>query len=159
MATCKFTFLFLVLLVAACGGGKAPDAEDNHGYGHHFDVLGASGMKLRFTPTFAAVNPLANISRYETAFQEVQACMGVTAPPPFLVIVPEGALGSAPDPRSEGHPLRMIGGRYFSKPPLIVIDENASQYRHEAVHYLREVATGDPDENHTSDLFARCAGG
>jgi len=143
--------LALSLALAACGGDdeKPYDpASDNHGLGYQFDAQGPRGLKLRFAPRFTAGDRLANPATYEQAFDELQTCSGLSAPvPPFVIIQPSGTL---PD----------VNGLYYSEPPLIRIDEPGA-FRHEALHYLFEVNTGDPDSSgtHADQAFTRCTSG
>lgn len=146
------------LALTACGGGGDDPynpASDNHGFGYQFDAQGPRGLKLRFTPRFAPGEALANPATYEQAFDELQRCSGLSAPvPPFVIIHPSGTL-----PPSPGEP--DINGLYYSAPPLIRLDEPEA-FRHEAMHYLLEAHTGDPDGplgNHGHDAFARCTSG
>jgi len=142
------------LVLTACGG--APDeeepndpAEDNHGFGYQFDAQGPRGLKLRYEPRFAAGDALADPAGYERAFDEVQRCMGLTGPvPPFVIIEPSGTLPPTP-------PEAIVNGLYYSNPPLIRLDE-IEAFRHEAVHYLLELNTGDPDGPHRDERFTRC---
>jgi hypothetical protein len=146
------------LALTACSGGKDDSyepASDNHGFGYQFDAQGPRGLKLRFTPRFAAGDPLANPATYEQAFDELQRCSGLSAPMvPFVIIHPSGTL-----PPSAGQP--EVNGLYYSAPPLIRLDEPTA-FRHEALHYLVEANTGDPDGptgDHGHDAFTRCTSG
>ena len=154
----RLIVLALCLALTACGGGKdEPDdpASDNHGFGYQFDAQGPRGLKLRFTPRFAPGDPLANPATYEQAFDELQRCSGLSAPMvPFVIIHPSGTL-----PPSAGQP--EVNGLYYSSPPLVRLDEPEA-FRHEALHYLVEANTGDPDGptgNHGHDAFTRCTSG
>ena len=148
----RLTVAALCLVLTACsGGGKDDDpASNNHGFGFQFDAQGPRGLKLRFTPRFAAGDRLANPATYEQAFDALQTCSGLSAPmPPFVIIEPSGTL--PPD----------VNGLYYSSPPLIRLDEPTA-FRHEALHYLVEANTGDPDGptgNHGHEAFTRCTGG
>ena len=150
-------FVALCLALSGCGDGdKAYEpADDNHGFGYHFDAQGPRGLKLRYAPRFAAGDRLANPATYEQAFDELQRCSGLSGSmPPFVIIHPSGTL-----PPQPGQP--DVNGLYYSRPPLIRLDEPTA-FRHEALHYLVELHTGDPDGatgNHGHDAFARCTSG
>lgn len=152
------TAIALCLVLTACGGdGEKPyePADDNHGFGYEFNAQGPRGLKLRFSPRYAAGERLANPATYEQAFDELQQCSGLSGPmPPFVIIHPSGTLPPLP-----GEP--EVNGLYYSNPPLIRLDEPEA-FRHEALHYLVELHTGDPDGstgNHGHDAFARCTSG
>ena len=138
------TIVLIVLLVlAGCGGSS--DDTNNHGYGYQFDVMGASGLQLRYSPTLNAGDYYADIAFYESEFGRVQACTGISAPAPFVIVVKPDQL---PD----------HAGYYYSNPPLIVIDDFVAlaAFRHEAIHYLLDYSTGDLDPGHRSPLFQKC---
>lgn len=144
--------LFIVLLLAGCGSGGSSD-DNNHGYGFQSDLQGASGLKLRYSSALVATDPdfqaLSTLPYYEDAWTKTQACTGMTAPAPFVILVTNGDLGDD------------IGGRYFSNPSLIVLDAHAFAVRHEMVHYLLDVNTGDPDrapDHNDHPLFKSCGG-
>jgi hypothetical protein len=140
----------LLLVLAGCGGGGADD--DNHGYGFEYDVQGVTGLRLRHSPavtpggTVAAV--ISEPTLYETAFAEVQACTGLSAPAPFVILVNE------------------LGGNtgfYLSNPSLILVDVryigpfDTRALKHEMVHYLLDHSTGHLDPNHDSPAFELCS--
>lgn len=153
----KISALFLLIL-AGCGsggGGDAPPPDNNHGYGFAYDVQGAAGLKLRYTPVLTATAPMADPSLLENIYSQVETCMGVQAPAPFVIIVSDGALGN----RSDGVPLT---GLEIPNPSLILLygNMNPSAARHEDIHYLLEASTGDNDAGHKSPFFrSRSAGG
>jgi len=132
----------LVLALAGCG---VPDDGNNHGYGYEYDVRGESGLRLRYSPTLQASDPFSNVAYYERNFSEVEQCAHLSAPAPFLIIVPRGTFGY------QGG--SAVVGKYYHHPSLIVIDESIIGYRHEVIHYLLDYATGDSDHNHTSQIF------
>jgi len=135
--------LVVLLVMAGCGGSS--DDTNNHGYGYQFDVMGTSGLQLRYSPTLNAGDYYADIAFYESEFERVQACTGISAPAPFVIVVKPEQL---PD----------HGGYYYSGPALIVVDDfiALSAFRHEAIHYLLDYSTGDLDPGHLSPLFSRC---
>ena len=137
----------LVLALAGCG---VPDDGNNHGYGYHYDVLGESGLRLRYTPALQPSSPvyeyLSSVEFHEATFQRMQDCMGLTAPAPFTIIVEPGSLGSL-----NGIPL---AGYYFTNPSLIVLAANeVGALRHEDTHYLLHHGTGDLDPEHLTAAF------
>lgn len=135
--------LAFIFLFSGCGGGQ-DSGNNNHGYGDSFDAQGVSGLRLRFTPILTSDNPMARVSLYETEFAEVEQCAGLAAPAPFVIIVP---VHSLPDNKA---------GFYLKDPSLILID-GASIFKHEAIHYLLDKATGDSDHDHRSPLFDLCS--
>lgn len=126
------TFLItLMLLLVSCGGGD--EGSNNHGYGFQYDVQGASGLKLRGE---------SDPSLYEKHFAEVEACTGLSATPPFVIV----------------QKLESLDGQYLSGPSLVLIDPSIVLVdKHEFIHYLLDVNTGDLDPNHKSDFFRICA--
>jgi len=134
----------LVLLLSGCGGSEV--TNNNHGYGDYYDVRGDSGLALRYSPTFDQNDPLARVSRYETEFNEVMACTGITAPPPMVIVKPNGSL-------------RPYDGYYYPDPDLIVVEPGTLTvtFKHELVHYLLDRSTGDLDPHHKSYLFLKCS--
>ena len=127
-------------------------ASDNHGYGYGFSVETRLGTKVRFAPTLNPGIPAADIGYYDNEWAALKLCTGLTAkPPPFVVMVQFGQI-------EELAPPLIRRGKFFAEPPLIVIDDTASWYAHEALHYLLYKALGDLDSAHTSPLWLRCAG-
>lgn len=145
--------LFIVLLLAGCGSGdESPPPPDNHGYGFQADVQ-ASGMSLRYSPVLNAGDPHAAVAFYQSEFESVEQCTGISGPiPPFVIVVNIGDLGLAPSGV-------LINGAYFSNPSLIVIDTTVAAARHEMIHSLLESSTGDSDGNHKSHFFKVVADG
>lgn len=143
----RIVALLTILLMVGCGGSSSDEAPDNHGYGLEFNSQGTTGMLLRHTPGFATSNPfLIDVTFWETRWAHVQACTGMSAPAPFIIIVPVGTLPQG------------TRGQYFSDPPLIVIDEKDWFVdKHEEIHYLLSYTTGDPDPNHLSPFFGACS--
>lgn len=127
----------IAALLAGCGSGGDGNSN-NHGYGWEYDVQGASGLKVRYHPE-AQQTP---VQMFETAYNEVQQCTGLTAPPPFVIFVGNDALPG-------------VRGLYYWSPPLIVI-KTWFIFKYEAVHYLLDHNTGNPDPAHNSELFAKC---
>jgi hypothetical protein len=158
---------YLCSCSSGCGGGQSDDAPpapssaptsgisiDDHGFGWQYDVQGATGLRLRYSPVFAPDSPLADVTKYEQIFAEVKACTGLTASAPLVIAVPFGSLGLQPNGSR-------YAGKYFMQPALIVVSGFAGSdilfyYRHELVHHLLFESTGDPDERHTSPFFSAC---
>lgn len=124
-------YLFVILLLAGCGSGdESGVSADNHGYGFQFDVQ--DGLKLRGS---------TDVAFYQDAFAKTQKCTGLSAPPPFVIV--DKLAGNA--------------GEYFSDPSLILVDvDHTYAVKHEMVHYLLDVNTGDSDGTHASHFFADC---
>jgi len=135
----------LIVLLALAGCGGSSDETNNHGYGYQFDVMGASGLQLRYSPTLEAGDYYADIAFYESEFERVQDCTGISAQAPFVIVV-----------KPEQLPAHF--GYYYSDPSLIVIHDIVAlvAFRHEAIHYLLDVSTGDLDPEHLSPLFSKC---
>jgi hypothetical protein len=133
----------LVFLLSGCGGGgeDAASSTDNHGYGWQFNAEGEKGLRLR--EPGATPQTASDLERYAGT---IAACAGISAPPPFVIVVPRDSL--APHI-----------GWYYSNPPLIVVDEiyRDVSFAHEMVHYLLDQSTGELDADHRSPLFAACA--
>lgn len=143
--------LLAVLLLCSCGGGSDEPAE-NHGYGWGYDVQTVGGTRVRFVVPITVADPLSALSHEEIGrmidqeFQAAVACTGLPAAvPPYVVIVAQSAIGG------EGQ-----GGYYYSAPPLIAV-AFILMLRHEAIHYLLDLSTGDLDAAHNSPLFAKCS--
>lgn len=129
-----------VLLLAGCGGSDYHPADDNHGYGYSYDAQGASGLRLRVEP---GAGPTSTANDYEAIYAELQSCVGITAPQPFVIVVTSRSLDPA-------------AGLYKPGPPLILLTDVVF-FRHEAIHYLLDHSTDNPDRTHSSPLFARCS--
>lgn len=128
-------YLFVIFL-AACGSGN-DQPNDNHGYGFQFDVQSTTGMKLRGA---------ADIHVLDVAYEFVEGCTGLSAPPPFVIIV-------APHSLDDGQ----WNGAYWDDPPLVLLDPSEGDAsKHEFIHYLQDVVQHVQDTNHTSPLFAKC---
>jgi hypothetical protein len=154
----------VLMTLSGCGGGRdsgaeAPDpAADNHGFGTHFDAIGAGGLRLRYAPHVPANgNIFTNPAHYEKQFAEVLACSGLSAPmPEYLILVDmfTGVLGHHPDGQA-------VIGRAFSNPTVLAVDfrwaYGGTAVKHEMLHHALLSATGDADAEHKSPLFARCA--
>lgn len=137
----KALIAIVILLLAGCGSGD----EDNHGYGFQYDVQGAAGLKLRFSGAPPNFDFMKDPAYYEKAFAEVEACSKLQAPAPFIILVKNQV--------REGS-----DGFYMSSPSLILLTIPAYPpvMKHEFVHYLLDVNTGDLDPNHKSSLFNDC---
>lgn len=138
-------YLFVILLLAGCGKADS----NNHGYGYEYDVQGATGLKLRSSaldPADPDFQALSTPPYYENAWSKTQECTALSATAPFVILVKVGALGSDK------------AGLYLPDPSLILLDVHAYGVRHEMVHYLLDVNTGDLDPDHKSHFFADCGG-
>lgn len=144
-------------LVAVCLAGCGADDEhaslksNNHGFGWHFEAQAANGVSLRNQPD--VVEPVT-IAVLADIYDQTQACTGLNAPGPFVIVVAGPVDGPGGD----------YTGRTYYQPPLILISEGPSWIdiaRHEFVHYLLDQA-GFPRElnsAHQSPLFIDCAPG
>jgi len=138
----------LLLCLAGCGGGAGDEGSNNHGYGFAYDVQGATGLKLRYTPILTSADPMSNPIFLENIFAQVETCTGMSAPAPFVILVPPGSMGIDPDTGLT------ILGKTDRDPNLILIgDPDLSIPRHEYIHYLLIVNTGDGDGKHKSKFF------
>lgn len=159
----RVALLVLSFALAACGGGSM-ESTDNHGFGWEFDAMGASGLKLRFKPHLPDNgNIFTDPAHYERLFTEVDACAGMSAPmTPYLILV--DALGTGIlGPTNNGV---SVNGRFFSDPPLIVMDFRAAfspqvvkeeRLHHVLMHNGVIIPNGDWEHDHGSPLFDRCA--
>lgn len=139
-------YVVLLLALAACG---MPDDSNNHGYGWTYDTVSHTGIRMRYrSPIIGPSDVFAtDVSLYDRAWDEVRACTGLNAAPPFIVMVQFRTLGDV-----NGVP---VGGRYFTRPSLIVLADGFVA-KHEMVHYLLDVNVGDQDDGHQSDFFQSC---
>lgn len=151
----------LVLLVAGCGqrqeAQKADDgAATNYGYGHNFDAITSSGLRLRYatTPTTMPFGDAAyRAGAMEQSFSQVKACTGLDGIPPLVIIIPAGAL----DPSDEF--------TYFETNTILIEDGNHSWIyfewllQHGMVHALlaSNGFPGNANSLHESPLFELCA--
>jgi hypothetical protein len=149
----------LLVLAAGLGGCGAADrpAADNHGYGWEYDQTGASGLRLRYEEAVAS-DDRAALQVFEAAFGRVEACLGIAAGGPLVVVVPRGALDgrSGVTPAPGYH----VGGLYYFDTDLVVVTESLYALRHELVHYLLDQA-GFPvqlNRAHEHAGFANCTG-
>lgn len=136
----------LLIAMSGCGGGDSTESSpDNHGFGFAFDAVSTNGLHLR-RPNDPGLWPgpiQTAVEFMEARFHTVEVCVGVTATPPFVVVLaPESIAGPAV-------------GLYYSNPPLIVLDNDLA-FEHEAVHYLLDFRNGNPDSGHADPAF-RCA--
>lgn len=127
--------LFIVLFLAGCGSGD--EGNNNHGYGFQYDVQGAAGMKLRGGPDAGFL---------ENLYAETEACTGLSAPDPFVIVVTPGSLDAPEAPNTVGI--------YWNDPPLVLLDISQSNpAKHEFIHYLMDVVQHVQDPNHTGPLW------
>jgi hypothetical protein len=146
----RFLALVVVCLAAAgCGAdGDNASLKDNHGFGWHFEAQGANGVILRNAPGVVAPVTVAVLA---DIYDQTQACTGLNAPGPFVIVVAEAVDGPG------GNTI----GRTYYQPPLVLITEGWSWIdtaRHEFVHYLLDQA-GFPRElnsAHHSPFFTDC---
>src|SRR5690606_31115849 len=118
------------------GCGRADPSDDNYGYGWSYDEVAASGLRLRYDHAVAPGDgvPLAT---FEDAFGETEACVGVSAAGPLVVVVPRETLDAAgvtPPPGAH------VGGLYYFDTDLVVVSDSLYALRHELVHYLLDRA-------------------
>jgi hypothetical protein len=147
----KNTLCALLLLLTGCGSGSEPANHDNHGYGEAYDVAGATGLRLRYTPVLKSGEVFADPALFEDLYSQVEACTGISAPPPFIILVPHDSLNHY-DPS--------FIGVYLSRPSLILLYGDAYNVpRHEFIHYLLDMHTGNLDPTHKSPFFADVAAG
>jgi|tagenome__1003787_1003787.scaffolds.fasta_scaffold19394363_2 hypothetical protein len=142
--------------LAGCGSGEGDVTPvSNHGYGVTYDVQGPQGMRLRFAPVLTTADPLSNPIFLENIFGQVEVCMGVNAPEPFVIFVPDGSLGTTADGLK-------LYGEYITNPSLVLLYGTTSLDipRHEFIHYLLDVSDGAGNLDHTSPFFkSRAEGG
>ncbi len=148
----RFLALLAVCLVAAgCGADDDEHASlksNNHGFGWHFEAQAANGVTLRNEPD--VVGPVT-VAVLADIYDQTQACTGLNAPGPFVIVVAGPVDGPGGD----------YTGRTYYQPPLILITEGPSWIdtaRHEFVHYLLDQAgfPREPNTAHDSPLFIDC---
>lgn len=128
--------LLVLLFLAGCGSGG--EDNNNHGYGFQYDSASPQGLKLR-----GGLDP----AYLETLYAETETCTGLSAPPPFVIIVAPDSLGGG-----------KFNGTYMDAPPLILLDPTHEfAAKHEFIHYLMDMVQHVVDQNHTSPLFAKCS--
>jgi hypothetical protein len=139
----------LALLIALTGCGSET-GNNNHGYGYHYDQIGATGLRVRYAS--AQLPALADIERL---YQETEACTGITATGPLLIF-------TDPVPGDSG---TAYGSAFLDTGTVFIstwlnTDASASfwTYKHEFVHYLLHQSGFDITANadHQSPLFADC---
>jgi len=137
--------LLTILLLVGCGG-SVDESDNNHGYGYSYDFRGDSGLALRYSPSLLAEKPFPWMTLLEKEYLNVQECVGISAPPPMVIVVNDGDL-------------KPYGGLYYPDPDLIVVEHSSLQlaFKHEVVHYLLHYGTGNLDPAHNSELFVRCS--
>ena len=129
-----------------CGAG-----DNNHGYGYHYDQIGATGLRVRYAGT-----QLPSLADIEKLYQETMACTGISATGPLLIFT---------DPVPTSGDSEVYGSVYLDTGTVFIstwlhTDTRLSSwtYKHEFVHYLLHQAGFDPAANaaHQSPLFADC---
>lgn len=150
----KNLLIALSFALAACGGGSM-ESPDNHGFGWEFDIRGASGLKLRYSPHLAPDSPFANPAYYEQLIAEVDACAGLSAPTTYVILVNNLQTMELGDAAARG----------FSHPPVIAMDFRVASSgvvtKHERLHQLLThnriiIPNGNVFHDHDSHLFGLC---
>ena len=145
----RILLLTFLLLLAACGSA-GDNTPANHGYGFEYDVQGATGFKLRYTPTLTAADPLSNPIFVENIYAQVQACTSMSAPPPFVIMVAAGSLPNGWVGETQMNPSLVL---------IVASSEVPSVMRHELIHHLLGATMGNLDAGHTNDFFKPRADG
>ena len=105
-------------------------------------------MRVRFDATLP-LHALEDVATLSAIYADVEVCAGLQAFPPFVIFVRGGSLYK--------YGWQAV---YFDSPPLVLLDgpqiENA---RHEFIHHLLQMNTGDKDINHVSRFFTPLATG
>ncbi|MFQ5935403.1 MAG: hypothetical protein ACE5LB_03230 [Acidiferrobacterales bacterium] len=147
-----FALVAICLVAVGCDSeGDSDAAATNHGFGWHFEAQAANGLALRHEP--GVVEPV-DIAVLADIYEQTQACTGISAPAPFVIVVPERV-------DATGHPGGPANGLFFYQPPLILITQGwtwTDAARHEFVHYLL-AWSGFPLQNnsaHDSPFFTDC---
>ena len=132
--------------LTACGSHSGPT---NHDYGYHYDVAGASGLRVRYDG-----NPAPTLEQIEALFTETEACAGIQATGPLVIFVHD-TFGE-----------NSVYGQTFLDTGTITISSYLNPdpqmsfwtYKHEFVHYLLHQSGFPIDQNaaHQSPLFADC---
>jgi len=92
-------------------------------------------------PRGRAQRPASECRFLEQLYQMVEACAGIQAPAPLVVVEKQGTLVSPLDGLQHA-------GLYYADPDLVLIDDSAWTYwslKHETVHYLLHHALGNSD--------------
>jgi hypothetical protein len=141
----RIAIAVVLVALSGCGGGGDDYSADNHGFGWEFSAVSSGGLHLRRPndPGFWPGPIETKVMQMEARFHTIEGCVGIEAPPPFVIVVPPDGVPGPPV------------GLYYSDPPLILI-ENDLAFEHEVVHYLLDYRTGDPDAAHANPAF-RCA--
>lgn len=136
--------LILYMILVGCG----QDSGNNHGYGWHFDEIGESGLRIRYSDSQLLADVLKNVSFFERNFQHVVSCTGITAPGPLIVVVDELYVNGT----------RYGGWVHFDTNLVLIEYTSMLRLNHEFVHYLLNVSGFDANANsrHQSDLFEKC---
>lgn len=154
---------FCAVLCMTLGCGEAEVKTPCDGYGCGYDLSSLAGVRFRNHPPTIVYDQTQLERMIVTPYEEVEACAGINADGPLIIVVPNDALNG-------------LGGWTFSD-GVIAITDGAVQdgwivqlqsgirgpysvLRHEFVHYLLR-ASGFPDElnyAHRSPLFMQCAG-
>lgn len=142
----------IYLAVAGCGA-ESGSLWDNHGFGWHFEVQAENGLTLRHEPD--VVEPV-RFATLRDIYDQVQACTGIDAPGPFVIVVAErmdkyGQAGTA------------FAGLTLYNPSLILVTQGSTWIfvaQHEFVHYLLHQDGFPRERNHIHDspFFSDCVG-
>jgi hypothetical protein len=148
----------LAALALALGGcARGGSDNDNHGYGWSYDATGASGLRVRYEESVPEAER-ADLAVFETAYAEVEACLGSAARGPLVVVVRRGTLDgqSGVNPPPGAH----VGGLYYFDTDLVLVTDSLYALRHEFVHYLLDQSGLPVGRNraHQHDAFADCTG-
>lgn len=152
-------------MLVGCGQQEVYEQHnDNYGYGYHYDVVGASGLRLRYDPGLPDIlkaelkTPAEALPLFEQAWKEAGDCTGISSPAPLSIVVPLQTL------------FPKKGRAYYDSNTTLAEEFNGIDgvsgivwfswnQKHEYVH-LKLAASGFPDElnsSHDSPLFDLCA--
>jgi hypothetical protein len=146
--------LFALIVVCVVAAGCAVEEKsnnDNHGFGWEAEAQATNGLTLRNEADVVEPVPLAVLA---DIYDQTQACTGISAPGPFVVVV-------AKPVDESGHPGGQLPGLTFYDPPLVLITQGATWTgiaQHEFVHHLLNHAGFARERNHAHDspLFTDC---
>lgn len=141
----KILIALILLFLAGCG---SEEGRDNYGYGWHYDVQGASGLRVRYQK--GQTEP--SLADIEKLYSNTMSCTGINTTAPLIIFV-----------ESLGPHIR--GTTYLDTGTMIIataINDIASAMtaviKHEFVHHLLH-QSGSPvreNRNHQSNFFLDC---